>query len=267
MDSKTQKTIEMLKAGKVYTEIQSELSVSPSFISQIRREYAEIIDTARNTSRQNEKIYPQPENNFTTSVNVAKAGNYDSATVIRLKELDCELTLSIKDKDNQEKQQERAFKREKYQTDEENKRLRQAFAETLKKQNEKINELENMIEELREEMEEKESQEDFDPEFDDDISNFVSNYLKRDGERWETEEINEALNEVTNLKERFQAICNNDETNPKEFDEWKILSRLEKSLKDQLEEIKNSWFNFPPRYDYSLEWEKELKSFLEEKTD
>ena len=113
-----------------------------------------------------------------------------------------------------------------------------------------------------EETEEDEEEEPFDPEFDDDMTKFVENtLLAKDGDRLDENEVKEVLSSIRKLKSRFKKICDYDGDDHKDFNEWEILTSVEKYLKNKSKEF-GFWTS---RIDFTIdkEWKKFLEEFLQ----
>ena len=248
MEDKIKKIIEMSKEGKSYTATQTELKVSPARISQIRHKYAEEINAAKNAAKKDEKTYLQSENHPDTPKSPDKSENFESPLVTRINKLENLLTQSREEMKNKENKWQMAREREKDQTDEENQRLREISEETFRKLNEKISYLEDEVYELRTQRQEKEvvkadvDAEIVDDEYDDpvyhkNILKLLTELLKKGEKLWGKNKTKKVLENIYDLKERFQKICEADKTDVNDFDDWDILNILETSFSGILKKV------------------------------
>lgn len=232
MDYKTQRIIEMLNEGKSYTEIQLQLSVSPSKISSVKQEYATHLhpqkmffknssnsDSSSGSSTATTALQANDIAELTAEINryknIIKQGSIDSTTLLELKKLELEHRQKIKQMELDEKEKERRFEKEKRDAEIYENKLKLDRAEAIRKAQEY--EIQQKIELVRE-------------KFDKDFEEFIQFLLDNNEESWTDQYFKLCLKEVKQLKQRFQDICVTVGDEVGEFNEWDILIESEEYL-------------------------------------
>ena len=263
------KIVEMLNAGKSYSDIQMELGVSPSKISQVKKEFAQFINPNSSSGSSSATTTHGEHKNSglndfrTDNPTIPNGSSSDPETLLRMKELELEHQRLLKQMEYDEKERERDYEREKKEKELEEMRLRAENSSENKNLREYVQKLESEVEELREYMQHDEEEED-ETDFDDSI--FYDPYyvllqkvIDGDELKWDDDEIIEMLESIESLKQSFIEYCEYDGTDVHDFDEWEILLFIEEKFGDLKQEIADSIFSSRARLSLSDEWLDKLR--------
>lgn len=265
MDALTQQIVELLNQGKSYRDIQKILSISSKKIAQVRKEFSDLITSANHNTpigSESESAFRKESGSASTFPGGIKTEefeaflanylknspekNIDAETLKALKKMHTEHEQVMRKMEYEERERERAFIRENKDRELKEKKEAEEDEITIKELRKENWELKNQLTQSHEapkpENRENTVYEPDDSEYWDDMRTFVAEMLKLDKKELNRQKIEDILENISELKDRFQDICDADGTDVEDFTDWKILTTIETGLEEIVENIKKKKF-------------------------